>query len=374
MSPVQHLREFIRERLTAAAEEIFTEVEKNIVQYQEEIDRQRKLLETNWRPRIQLHRIDVLHQHVSKDEEALLADQQLCNQTSTSSMNQVEPESLHIKEEQEDLAIQEEEEEQLVLKHETGSFSNTPTHEENDYNDRESNSDGIPVYTCPLDEHLHLEESRLEDLEPTRYSELNPDRSSLRNSNDNVKTSLRVESRVMTDRTAELYICYTCNKRFSNLSSLQKHNAVHTGVKPYSCKTCGKRFSRKDVLLNHMKTHTGEKVFSCKTCGKCFAQRFVFLSHMRSHMSEKPYACTACGLTFSQNNLLLGHMKTHTGERPYSCNTCGKSFGRNSNLLRHIRTHTGEKPYSCKTCGKCFGRNSHLLRHIGTHRGDNMFM
>ncbi|XP_041852050.1 zinc finger protein with KRAB and SCAN domains 8-like isoform X3 [Melanotaenia boesemani] len=346
MSPVQHLREFIRERLTAAAEEIFTEVEKNIVQYQEEIDRQRKLLETNWRPRIQLHRIDVLHQHVSKDEEALLADQQLCNQTSTSSMNQVEPESLHIKEEQEDLAIQEEEEEQLVLKHETGSFSNTPTHEENDYNDRESNSDGIPVYTCPLDEHLHLEESRLEDLEPTRYSELNPDRSSLRNSNDNVKTSLRVESRVMTDRTAELYICYTCNKRFSNLSSLQKHNAVHTGVKPYSCKTCGKCFGQNSLLVRHMRCHSSEKPYSCKTCGKCFRS----------------------------NSHLLSHTRTHTGERPYSCKTCGKCFSRNSHLLRHMKIHTGEKPYSCQTCGKSFSRNSHLLRHLRIHREEDIFM
>ncbi|XP_041852049.1 zinc finger and SCAN domain-containing protein 2-like isoform X2 [Melanotaenia boesemani] len=372
MSPVQHLREFIRERLTAAAEEIFTEVEKNIVQYQEEIDRQRKLLETNWRPRIQLHRIDVLHQHVSKDEEALLADQQLCNQTSTSSMNQVEPESLHIKEEQEDLAIQEEEEEQLVLKHETGSFSNTPTHEENDYNDRESNSDGIPVYTCPLDEHLHLEESRLEDLEPTRYSELNPDRSSLRNSNDNVKTSLRVESRVMTDRTAELYICYTCNKRFSNLSSLQKHNAVHTGVKPYSCKTCGKCFGQNSLLVRHMRCHSSEKPYSCKTCGKCFRSNSHLLSHTRTHTGERPYSCKTCGKCFSRNSILLSHMRTHTGEKPHSCKTCGKGFGRKDGLLRHMRTHTGEKPYSCTTCGKCFGHSHVLLYHIKTHTSENM--
>ena len=56
MSSVESLREFINQRLTAAAEEIFTEVEKTIVQYEEEIDRQRRLLEITWRPQIKLQR------------------------------------------------------------------------------------------------------------------------------------------------------------------------------------------------------------------------------------------------------------------------------------------------------------------------------
>ncbi|MED6259444.1 hypothetical protein ATANTOWER_022895 [Ataeniobius toweri] len=53
MSSVQHLREFIRERLTAAAEEIFSEVEKTIVRYEEDV----RLLGTCWKPQIKLTRI-----------------------------------------------------------------------------------------------------------------------------------------------------------------------------------------------------------------------------------------------------------------------------------------------------------------------------
>ncbi|XP_047223754.1 uncharacterized protein LOC124869724 isoform X4 [Girardinichthys multiradiatus] len=53
MSSVQHLREFIRERLTAAAEEIFSEVEKTIVRYEEE----HKIMVINWKPQIKLNRI-----------------------------------------------------------------------------------------------------------------------------------------------------------------------------------------------------------------------------------------------------------------------------------------------------------------------------
>jgi len=55
MSSVQHLKEFISQRLTAAAAEIFGVFEKTIVQYEEEIDRQRRLLDITWKPRINSH-------------------------------------------------------------------------------------------------------------------------------------------------------------------------------------------------------------------------------------------------------------------------------------------------------------------------------
>ena len=59
MCSVEYLRELIRDRLTAAAGEIFTEFEKTIVQYQEEIDRQRRLLDVIWKPHIPLQSIGV---------------------------------------------------------------------------------------------------------------------------------------------------------------------------------------------------------------------------------------------------------------------------------------------------------------------------
>ena len=59
MSSVEYLREFINERLTAAAEEIFGVLNKTIVQYEEQIDRQRRLLDNAWKPEIKLHRIGV---------------------------------------------------------------------------------------------------------------------------------------------------------------------------------------------------------------------------------------------------------------------------------------------------------------------------
>ncbi|XP_047445827.1 uncharacterized protein LOC125010923 [Mugil cephalus] len=59
MSGSDSLRELIIERLTAAAEEIFGLFERTVVQYEEEIDRQRRLLDISRKPEIKLHRTDM---------------------------------------------------------------------------------------------------------------------------------------------------------------------------------------------------------------------------------------------------------------------------------------------------------------------------
>ena len=56
MSTVQSLRTFVNERLTAAAEEILGVFVKTVFEYEEEIDRQRRLLDVVLKPEIKLHR------------------------------------------------------------------------------------------------------------------------------------------------------------------------------------------------------------------------------------------------------------------------------------------------------------------------------
>ena len=57
MSSAESLRAFVTERLTAAAEEIFRVFNKTIVEYEKEIDRQRRLLDIVWKPELKLHPI-----------------------------------------------------------------------------------------------------------------------------------------------------------------------------------------------------------------------------------------------------------------------------------------------------------------------------
>ncbi|XP_078793394.1 uncharacterized protein LOC110014653 [Oryzias latipes] len=92
MSSLQSLRELISERLAAAAEEICRLCEGTIVQYEQELCRQRRLLDVIWKPQLQLHHI-VLPQHWMTEEE------DLCNQQRNFRVEQEEPEPPQVKEE-----------------------------------------------------------------------------------------------------------------------------------------------------------------------------------------------------------------------------------------------------------------------------------
>ncbi|XP_045890119.1 uncharacterized protein LOC123959851 [Micropterus dolomieu] len=138
VSSVEFLREFVNERLTAA-EEIFGVFRKTVLEYEEVIDRQRRLLDIAWKPEIQLNRTELPQQHVCKEEE-VLADQQLCIQERNSSLDQEDPEPPQIKEEQEELCSSQEGE-QLVLKQETDVFMWIPAYEESDDSEPEPNRD-----------------------------------------------------------------------------------------------------------------------------------------------------------------------------------------------------------------------------------------
>uniref|UniRef100_UPI003AB09661 uncharacterized protein n=1 Tax=Centroberyx gerrardi TaxID=166262 RepID=UPI003AB09661 len=135
MSTVQCLRTFVNERLTAAAEEILGVFEKTIEVYEEEIDRQRRLLDIVLKPEIKLHRTDPSQPSIVKEE--VLLDQQHCNQQRNFSLGQEDPEPPQIKEEQEELCTSQEGE-QPLLQEEADSFKLTPACDGNDHSEHQS--------------------------------------------------------------------------------------------------------------------------------------------------------------------------------------------------------------------------------------------
>nr|XP_040050646.1 zinc finger protein 501-like [Gasterosteus aculeatus aculeatus]XP_040050647.1 zinc finger protein 501-like [Gasterosteus aculeatus aculeatus] len=408
MSSVHGLREFVNERLSAAAEEIFGAFKRTIVEYQEEIDRQRGLLDVIWKPEVRLHRIELPQSRVCKEEE-VLCDQQLCLQERNPSLDQEDPDPPQIKEEQEELCSSQEGE-QLEPKQEADTFTLTPTSEETDHSDDETpfwNPDRSqsesetepPASTCTtwLDEEIDCErfvvpepnntqESHSQDQKGVKQSltsDKEPQQQILAPPGDKTflcetcgnyfqhKKTLLAHVRKV-HRVDQPYVC-TCGKRFIHDSVFQIHKRVHSDEKPFSCKTCGKDFKFSSGLKGHMLIHTGERPFSCNTCGKTFTLKSHLKFHTRIHSGEKPYSCTTCGKTFPRRDLLKFHTRIHTGERPYSCITCGKTFTQTSHLKSHIRIHSGEKPYSCTTCGKTFTLKSRLKYHTRNHTGERPY-
>ncbi|CAI5677093.1 unnamed protein product [Oreochromis niloticus] len=266
MPSVQYLREFINERLTAAAEQIFLEFEKTIVQYEEEIDRQRRLLDITWKPQIKLHRTDVPQQHVCKqEEEEVLPEQQLWNQERSSSVDQEEREPPQIKEEQEELCSSQEGE-QLGLKEETDTFMVTAAGE-GEHSEPGGGGEHLLSHSSAGAERRDQEGGRSE----ASGSEIH---AKMKNSVDKCVTSEQAGVK-------KPVTCDICGKTFKFKSHMEQHYRVHTTEKPYACQTCGKRFIRP-----HENAHGGEAVFLRALRETFQTQLFLPRPHEEPHRRE----------------------------------------------------------------------------------------
>ncbi|XP_041638047.1 zinc finger protein 180-like isoform X1 [Cheilinus undulatus] len=355
----ESLREFVTERLTAAAEDIFVVFKKTIIEYEEKIERQRKLLDIVWKPDINVYRIKLPQQPICKEDEGLVDPE------GTFSPVLEEAEPPRIKEEPEEpCSIQEGE--RLILKEETDAFMLTPAYKESYHSEPQLKRGHMPFsYNSHVAENQSLEGSKHEDSEPNR----NKDPNIIPQNSHNTDVS-GVHFGPLQDQQS--YKCDTCDKAFRSKSALRTHHRVHTGKETHSCKICGETFSWKSILTLHTRRHKDDRPFSCKICGNRFFNMSALRKHSLIHTGERPFKCDTCGKSCRSKSDLNVHMRTHTGERPYSCGMCGKSFNQISHYYSHIKIHTGEKPFSCKTCGKRFHRISHLKAHVWTH--ENRFM
>ncbi|KAM9364816.1 uncharacterized protein KZ484_010998 [Pholidichthys leucotaenia] len=190
----RRLRELVRERLAAAAEEIITEFEQITNQYKKAIDRQNRLLNMRWCSHIKIHRIDFPQQPECKEED-VLGDQPLWNQDRNSVLDQVGPKPLQVKEEQEDLCINQEGE-QLLVKLEADTFMVTLISEEKQQSVAEPKSEQLRSHNSAGTEIQDEAGSRHADSESTKEEgeELKPKKRRLKtrsrsNSDDNCLTS-----------------------------------------------------------------------------------------------------------------------------------------------------------------------------------------
>ncbi|XP_029974676.1 zinc finger protein 316-like [Salarias fasciatus] len=297
MSPVQDFRDFITQRLTAAAAEIFTVFEQTVAQYEEELERQRRLLQVGWRPGIKLHRIENADQPVCEEDE--LWDQE---------------EAVQLKEEEED---EEEVEAEVRI----------------DCDDREppwiKEEAEAPEIAADLEERRGAREDRqlaegfteefmlqgpLGGGASGSSGDLEPGQSRLGTDTDGPAPS-RILRRLNVDDDDRLEFVIIGDE-LALVSQLQDERRGVAAEKPFLCKTCGKRFRLQRSLCLHTRTHTGERPHCCEVCGKRFRQPSHLLVHRRIHTGEKPYSCKTCGQTFRQYGNLFTHSKRHARAAP----------------------------------------------------------
>uniref|UniRef100_A0A3B3DYR1 C2H2-type domain-containing protein n=1 Tax=Oryzias melastigma TaxID=30732 RepID=A0A3B3DYR1_ORYME len=396
MSSVLYLRDFISERLTAAAEEIFSEFEKTIVQYEEQLDRQRRLLDVSWKPPAQLQpagrrgRRAVGIRHSSTFLNPILPESNEKNHFFLSALTdfeeQIPPKKQVLLNDDPEEKIPNIKEEQVeIFGAQVGGPS--PLKQEADvslvtvsYSETEWDRQQLLDSSSPLPQNQEFSD------DPAFFPEHTPTFQAPRSHGDSFITggdqpSVEPSSEYQFPLLKKPYICSTCGKVFQYASTLRSHLRSHLVEKPYACKTCGKKFSCRFNLKVHFRIHTGERpyLYSCDTCGKKYSCRASLVIHMRTHTGEKPFSCETCGKNFTCSSNLKVHMRIHTGEKPYSCQTCGRAFSNQGHLRYHMKIHTSKaqnpvkKLHSCETCGKTYTSRASLVIHVRTHTGEKPF-
>lgn len=144
--------------------------------------------------------------------------------------------------------------------------------------------------------------------------------------------------------TVKPFKCRYCEKSFRESANRDRHEILHTGEKSFKCGTCYKTFAdpssqRVHEQQMHNKTfREGEKIYNCSFCGKRLTSQTQLDRHERVHTNVRPYKCTLCETAFKRASHLKAHEKLHAGfpgETRLDCIVCGKKYQQFTKRIRH---------------------------------------
>ncbi|XP_058508158.1 RB-associated KRAB zinc finger protein-like [Solea solea] len=359
MSAPLLLRAFVKERLSAAAEEIFQFFERTIETYEEDATSSKQEIE----------RLTRLLQEFS--------NQRVLSQASTCKEETEQELSLtHYHRDPDDQAIKEEDQEVWVSQHgeqaeEFQDVNHSYQPHSVVYETREQEEDTKPSL-LPQTQNSESEK-QFGDSQETKtvlivlpFASFQPSQSPMQNKmvqdgpeNDEPTASF-MSNQTKSEQDQSTIIISKESSESSHLNSLPPG---------HHCLLCHQSFSSKHYLINHaLRMHSKDEGFVCAVCGKASESTESLNMHLKSHVSLR--CCHVCGKYCNSANALAEHMTSHTGVKLHRCHVCGKECARKGDLKIHMRIHTGERPYCCSLCNKTFTHSGHLKKHFRSHMED----
>lgn len=189
--------------------------------------------------------------------------------------------------------------------------------------------------------------------------------------------------------TASPYPCLTCNRFFSEFSTLELHmtQSGHTGEE------MGSLDGEISVTRQKSVSKRGSLLFVCSLCKREFQKEENCIKHCSLKVCKKPWKKTCpindCKRLFFENNMFFQHMFTeHKDEYPFMCTVegCKRLFFHSAALTSHIAAHNSEKDghfpppravedgrKRCGYCGMLFTYNENLRQHVKIIHNNEIF-
>ncbi|KAK7889198.1 hypothetical protein WMY93_024758 [Mugilogobius chulae] len=397
------LRSLMSERLTAAAEEIFSLFERTIVEYEEELSRskdenQRKqqLLDSLLNPQIRLHRSDL--SDVENDREKQLTPETVLDLDSPSKI---------------DVQIQtggSEKESALIKQEPAFEVAETSVQNEEPHFDPQENLNlsldkqsenmfllktrkTVRVRRSPRDNKGKLEKvlqslrkkARIESRVKRKLVVQNADDALTTNRAPKAKkpkatvVNTAVVSNASKTKAKQTKKATTQNIKTNENSADICANNVQTGNNSSTLLSVNNSSPSPALNGTDIKRKSGEKGFRCDKCDNVFRSKQNFTRHIAkhtswkvpnvSHLKKQPDTklvhCPLCKEGFKLKKELKIHMKSHA--KPFGCHFCTKRYTTEEALSLHVVNHTGMALFSCPVCQKGFMKRLEFKRHKRSH-------
>ncbi|XP_040860022.1 zinc finger and BTB domain-containing protein 38 [Ochotona curzoniae] len=178
---------------------------------------------------------------------------------------------------------------------------------------------------------------------------------------------------------ALVYSCSCCSKSFESSTLLGAHMQLHKPTQePLVCKYCNKQFTTLNRLDRHEQICMRSSHMPVAGGNQRFLENYPTIGQNGGPFpGPEPLLSENTVAEFSSTRSTLpdeDHMvKFVNGQMLYSCVVCKRSYVTLSSLRRHANVHSWRRTYPCHYCNKVFALAEYRTRHEIWHTGERRY-